>query len=48
MKKKPAAQPTAKELPWNNPFADLKLDLPKEPETPPPPPRGISVMILSS
>ena len=38
MKKKPAAQPTAKELPWNNPFAALKLDLPKEPETPPPPP----------
>ena len=38
MKKKPIAQPTAKELPWNNPFAALKLDLPKEPETPPPPP----------
>ena len=44
MKKKPAAQPTAKELPWNNPFADLKLDLPKEPETPPPPPLCVRIL----
>ncbi len=36
MKKKNTPTTGASSTPWNNPFAGLKLDLPKE--TPPPPP----------
>ena len=39
MKKKLTPQsPSGKAVPWNNPFAGLKLDLPKENLPPPPPP----------
>ena len=38
--KKSQPEPVRNAAPWNNPFAGLKLDLPKEPEAvqPPPPP----------
>ena len=36
--KKNPALPVRNSTPWNNPFAGLKLDLPKEPEAVPPPP----------
>ncbi|MBR4517592.1 MAG: translation initiation factor [Victivallales bacterium] len=38
MKKKPTPPATGSSTPWNNPFAGLKLDLPKTQEPPPPPP----------
>ena len=38
MKKKTPQPAPGSSTPWNNPFAGLKLDLPKTPEPPPPPP----------
>ncbi|MBP5299972.1 MAG: hypothetical protein J6Y80_01075, partial [Victivallales bacterium] len=40
MKKKPSSSSSSHgtSIPWNNPFAGLKLDLPKEPAAPVPPP----------